>query len=609
MPPVCIPGRRCLSSNFVSNRQVLVIDFEPIRLKATEQLLQNAGFAVEIVGSSSELNTALAAGLPPVVVIEPMLPGHDGFALCRAMKRGGMGPAPNVIIAARIFRGQRYKAMAKDSGADLFLQRPDHDSLLVKVVAQMLGSTDGALPAGKKNWEEQLPDPMEHESPMSNAADTPAGSLDDFDWDQFDTQFEKAFDGLTGQKSPTADAGPTSRLDTGPEIGPLPSGPIGPSPKAFVFPTNLEPVPAEGLATLEKEPKKPPLRDSAASPSATVKLPRTALEQELPHSAAIAAPPAKRKPTLLIAAGIAVVVLAGGYVAMQFMSGRGESGQASAAAEEVLFQREPAPEAVTQPLETPGSPTSQPATQAATQAEVQPAAPAGAPAPPSESPASTTAPSLATPVPAKPQPIKTGPTALKPPPSDANFVGDARAEISVPRLATGSATKATPGTPSSAGQPSTVSSTTTESATKAAQEPAPAMQNAPAPPEVVRESESEPVEFVVMDDPLKADHSRDEPMVPEVGISTKPVVIPSSKAEPNFPQGARQARLGGQVTLNVTVKADGTVGDVRILSEPDARLGLGKAAVAAVKRWRYSPGTYKGNPVDTSQIVVLNFKP
>ena len=125
----------------------------------------------------------------------------------------------------------------------------------------------------------------------------------------------------------------------------------------------------------------------------------------------------------------------------------------------------------------------------------------------------------------------------------------------------------------------------------------------------MREPEAEPVEIVVMDDPLKVDEPRDEPMAPEVGHSTKPTVIPSSKAEPKFPQGARQARLGGQVTLSVLVKADGTVGDVRILSEPDARLGLGKAAVAAVKRWRYSPGTYMGNPVDTSQTVVLNFKP
>lgn len=605
----------------MSNRQVLVIDFEPVRLKATEQLLQNAGFAVEIAGSSSELNTALTGGLPPIVVIEPMLPGHDGFALCRAMKRGGMGPVPNVIIAARIFRGQRYKAMAKDSGADLFLQRPDHDSLLVKVIAQMLGSNDGALPAGKKNWEEQIGEPMEHDPSISNAADTPAGSLDDFDWDQFDTQFEKAFDDLTHQKSPTTDTAPPGRstssssppplMDTGPDFGPMPSGPMGPSPKAFAAPSNLESMPAEGLATLEKASKKKPVRDSATSPSATVKLDRTSLGSELPHSAAIAAQSAKRKPTLLIAIGVAVVVLAGGYVAMQFLTGRSDSSQPSASAERVLFERQPQSEAVTEPPQTPPSPSLQPETQSTTQADAQPAAPTGAQAVPSGLPSNTTATSEVAPVPARAKPAKTLPAAAKKPPSDASFVGDARAETSTLRQQANPSTKAVFSAPSTQGPKPIANSTATPtaSATKAAQESVPSIQPAPTQPEAVREPEAEPVEIVVMDDPLKVDQPRDEPMLPEVGISTKPTLIQSSKAEPNFPQGARQARLGGQVTLSVMIKADGTVGDVRILSEPDARLGLGKAAVAAVKRWRYSPGTYMGNPVDTSQTVLLNFKP
>ncbi len=594
----------------MSNRQVLVIDFEPVRLKATEQLLQNAGFAVEIVGSSSELNTALTAGLPPIVVIEPMLPGHDGFALCRAMKRGGMGPVPNVIIGARIFRGQRYKTMAKDSGADLFLQRPDHDSLLVKVIAQMLGSNDGALPVGKKNWEEQIGEPMEHDPSISNATDTPAGSLDDFDWDQFDTQFEKAFDGLTGQKSPATDTAPPGRstnsssppplMDTGPDFGPMPSGPIGPSPKAFASPSNLESMPAEGLATLEKASKKKPVRDSATSPSATVKLDRTSLGPELPHSAAIAAPSAKRKPTLLIAIGVAVVVLAGGYVAMQFLTGRSESSQPTTPTETVLYERQSQPEAVTEPPQTP--PSLQPETQTTTQADAQIAAPTGEQAAPSGLPSSTTATSEAVPVPVKQQPVKTLPAAAKKPPSDASFVGEARAETSTLRQQANPSTKAEFSAPSTQG-------TAPIATSAAAQNSAPSIQPALTQPEAVREPEAEPVEIVVMDDPLKVDQPRDEPMLPEVGNSTKPTIIPSSKAEPNFPQGARQARLGGQVTLSVIVKADGTVGDVRILSEPDARLGLGKAAVAAVKRWRYSPGTYRGNPVDTSQTVVLNFKP
>jgi TonB family protein len=61
--------------------------------------------------------------------------------------------------------------------------------------------------------------------------------------------------------------------------------------------------------------------------------------------------------------------------------------------------------------------------------------------------------------------------------------------------------------------------------------------------------------------------------------------------------------------MQAVVRADGTVGDVRVLREPDAGLGLGKAAVNAVKRWRFTPGTLKGKPIDTYLTVVVTFRP
>ncbi|MDQ7087305.1 MAG: response regulator [Acidobacteriota bacterium] len=77
------------------------------------------------------------AGTPPVVVLDPMLPGKDGFKLCRELKRKQNG-APVVIIFSRIFKGQRYRAMARDAGADLFLERPRDDHRLVEEIRQRL---------------------------------------------------------------------------------------------------------------------------------------------------------------------------------------------------------------------------------------------------------------------------------------------------------------------------------------------------------------------------------------------------------------------------------------------------------------------------------------
>ncbi len=623
----CILGRLCLSSNFVSNRQILVIDFEPVRLKATEQLFQDAGLSVVLVGSSTELNSALAGGLPPVVVIEPMLPGHDGFALCRALKRGEMGPVPHVIVAARIFRGQRYKSMAKDSGADIFLQRPDHDSLLLKVVQQMLGTGDSALPAGKKDWEEQIGAPLELGTPPL-ANDGGAGPLDDFDWDQFETQFDKAFDGLTEHKStthpvssdgreqtPGRHTGPAAgppHHNTGPDFGPMQSGPIGPTPLASANFSKSDAMSAEALATLDKQLTMKPPRAPQTSPAATLKLDRSQIHAE---TQANAAQPKRKRPTLLIAASLLAVLLIGGYALFQYLGGIGTPDESTTEVE--LFRRTPQTSQPSQPenvghdpeASAPGNVESE--SQATLGDASQTAAPSETPPVTSDVQVGNGAPATAAPIPSTP-----APTAVAPP-TTSNRVQKAPLEALPGRGASSEpgAPKKQPKFPPSTASGSSQQKSLTAVVTPTMQPPtarAPAdTPSAPTstPPEAGPEPEPIPEQDTVMTDPLMLDPPREEPMLPGGANTTKPTLIPSSRIEPNFPQGARQARLGGQVTLKVMVKADGTVGDVKILSEPDARLGLGKAAVAAVKRWRYSPGTHMGNPIDSTQTVVLNFKP
>ncbi|MDQ7008048.1 MAG: TonB family protein [Acidobacteriota bacterium] len=116
---------------------VLVVDFDQRSLAAARKRLEDAGFACRCAGSAPELDAQLQAGTPPVVVLDPMLPGKDGFKLCRELKRKQNG-APVVIIFSRIFKGQRYRAMARDAGADLFLERPRDDHRLVEEIRQRL---------------------------------------------------------------------------------------------------------------------------------------------------------------------------------------------------------------------------------------------------------------------------------------------------------------------------------------------------------------------------------------------------------------------------------------------------------------------------------------
>ena len=76
-------------------------------------------------------------------------------------------------------------------------------------------------------------------------------------------------------------------------------------------------------------------------------------------------------------------------------------------------------------------------------------------------------------------------------------------------------------------------------------------------------------------------------------------------AVPAYPADARAAGRTGTVVLKVVVYADGTVGDIHVVEgeEPFVR-----AAVAAVKSWRYEPARLKGQPVAVYREIRIPFK-
>ena len=74
----------------------------------------------------------------------------------------------------------------------------------------------------------------------------------------------------------------------------------------------------------------------------------------------------------------------------------------------------------------------------------------------------------------------------------------------------------------------------------------------------------------------------------------------------NYTDEARRANVNGEVVLEIVVRRDGTVGDVRILQRLGS--GLDDRAVQAVRQWRFSPARLKGTPVDVIVEVAVEFK-
>ena len=80
------------------------------------------------------------------------------------------------------------------------------------------------------------------------------------------------------------------------------------------------------------------------------------------------------------------------------------------------------------------------------------------------------------------------------------------------------------------------------------------------------------------------------------------------RPQPQYTSQAMQAKIQGSVTLEAVVRADGTIGDVRVVKSLDKVFGLDDEAVRSAKKWLFRPGTHEGKPVDTLVTLVLDFR-
>jgi periplasmic protein TonB len=77
------------------------------------------------------------------------------------------------------------------------------------------------------------------------------------------------------------------------------------------------------------------------------------------------------------------------------------------------------------------------------------------------------------------------------------------------------------------------------------------------------------------------------------------------KISPSYPASAVRMRIEGQVELMATVSKKGDISAVKVLS---GNPNLTRAAVDAVKQWKYKPYLLDGAPVEIQTQITVNFK-
>lgn len=82
---------------------------------------------------------------------------------------------------------------------------------------------------------------------------------------------------------------------------------------------------------------------------------------------------------------------------------------------------------------------------------------------------------------------------------------------------------------------------------------------------------------------------------------------PTSKIPPTYPSSLLSKGIGGKVLVACTIDATGKVVATSI-KESSGHPDLDKAAINAVNRWKFKPGTRGGKKVKSVAIVPFNFE-
>jgi len=86
--------------------------------------------------------------------------------------------------------------------------------------------------------------------------------------------------------------------------------------------------------------------------------------------------------------------------------------------------------------------------------------------------------------------------------------------------------------------------------------------------------------------------------------ATPPAIIHESR--PSYSKEAKKAKIAGTELLGLVVGKDGEPSNIRVIKS--LGYGLDEKAIDAVKKWRFKPSTFNGEPVNVDIRIEIEFR-
>ena len=123
-------------------KRVLVVEDEPVIALGLRDSLEAEGYLVEVAADGVEAESRAREGGHDLILLDVMLPGHDGFSICRNLRASGLS-TPVILLTAKGQEADRIKGL--DLGADDYVTKPfSRGELLARVRAALRRSAVAA---------------------------------------------------------------------------------------------------------------------------------------------------------------------------------------------------------------------------------------------------------------------------------------------------------------------------------------------------------------------------------------------------------------------------------------------------------------------------------
>ena len=103
------------------SKQIFVIDDEQTITSALSVLLAEPGYEVVVFHSGTDALEQLSRTLPHLIVLDVMMPGLDGYEVCRRVRQQ-MGYVPILMLTAKDETWEKVTGL--ELGADVYMTKP-----------------------------------------------------------------------------------------------------------------------------------------------------------------------------------------------------------------------------------------------------------------------------------------------------------------------------------------------------------------------------------------------------------------------------------------------------------------------------------------------------